>query len=76
MIKKKESPEEIKMLEKRYETSAVIPIVCGTWEFTDITIEDFLMLDIGDVIELNQKLMNHLLIKSGEIPKFTGQPGK
>ena len=41
-----------------------------------ISIQDFLTLDIGDVIELNQSIENPLLIKVGEVPKFIGQPGK
>lgn len=43
---------------------------------SEISIQDFLMLDIGDVIELNQQIDQPLLIKVGEIPKFVGQPGK
>lgn len=43
---------------------------------SEISIQDFLMLDIGDVIELNQQIDQPLLIKVGDIPKFVGQPGK
>ena len=43
---------------------------------SQISIQDFLILDIGDVIELNQSIEKPLLIKVGEIPKFIGQPGK
>lgn len=43
---------------------------------SEISIQDFLMLEIGDVIELNQQIDQPLLIKVGDIPKFVGQPGK
>jgi flagellar motor switch protein FliM len=43
---------------------------------SEISIQDFLMLEIGDVIELNQQIDKPLLIKVGDIPKFVGQPGK
>jgi len=41
-----------------------------------ITIEEFLTLDIGDVIQLEQKINEPLILKVGDIPKFTVQPGK
>ncbi|MED3762562.1 flagellar motor switch protein FliM [Ureibacillus terrenus] len=41
-----------------------------------ITIEDFLTLEIGDVIQLDQKIQEPLILKIGDIPKFTVQPGK
>ena len=41
-----------------------------------ITIQDFLLLDVGDVIELNKSIDAPLTIKIGEVPKFIGQPGK
>ena len=52
--KKEVSPEQLKVLEKRVK-SAEIPIVAelGT---TDISIEDFLYLQLGDVIQLNAKI--------------------
>ncbi|KIY21531.1 MULTISPECIES: flagellar motor switch protein FliM [Mesobacillus] len=43
---------------------------------SEISIQDFLSLEIGDVIELNQRIDQPLLIKVGDIPKFVGQPGK
>lgn len=43
---------------------------------SEISIQDFLSLEIGDVIELNQRIDHPLLIKVGDIPKFVGQPGK
>ena len=43
---------------------------------TDISIEDLLFLQLGDVIQLNSKIEDPLIINVGEIPKFTAQPGK
>ena len=34
------------------------------------------MMDIGDVIELDQKIEHPLTVKIGDVPKFTVQPGK
>ena len=67
-------PEEIVKLEENIK-KAVIPISAELGN-SQISIQDFLMLDIGDVIELNQSIENPLLIKVGEIPRFIGQPGK
>ncbi|RFU61535.1 flagellar motor switch protein FliM [Peribacillus glennii] len=72
--KKERSPEEIESLEKRVKT-ADIPVTTELGS-TDISIHDFLMLDVGDVIELNQGIDYPLTIKVGEVPKFTAQPGK
>ena len=72
--KKEVSPEQLKVLEKRVK-SAEISIVAELGE-TDISIEDLLYLQLGDVIQLNTKIEDPLLIKVGEIPKFTAQPGK
>jgi len=72
--KKAPEPEVTQQLEKSVKKS-IIPLVAqlGT---SEISIQDFLMLDIGDVIEMNQTIEEPLLIKVGDIPKFYGQPGK
>ena len=71
---KEMSPEQTKTLESRVKQS-VLPVVAelGT---TSISVEDFLMMNIGDVIELDQKIANPLILKVGNLPKFTVQPGK
>ena len=71
---KERQPEEIKVLEKRIKDSE-LPIVTELGS-TDITIQDFLLLDVGDVIDLNQPIDHPLVIKVGDVPKYTGQPGK
>ncbi|PPA72051.1 flagellar motor switch protein FliM [Jeotgalibacillus proteolyticus] len=40
-----------------------------------IAIEEFLKLEIGDVLELNHRYDHPVTIKIGDVPKFTGQPG-
>lgn len=72
--KKDREPEELARLEKSIKHSDVsITTELGS---SDITIQDFLMLGVGDVIELNQRIDQPLTIKIGDIPKFVGQPGK
>lgn len=72
--KKEVSPEQLAVLQKRVK-AAEIPIVAeiGT---TDISMEDLLYLQLGDVIQLNTKIEDPLTVKVGGIPKFIGQPGK
>ncbi|WP_400247236.1 flagellar motor switch protein FliM [Niallia sp. JL1B1071] len=72
--KKERLPEFTSRLEENIQQS-IVPIVAelGT---SDISIQDFLMLDIGDIIEMNQTIQQPLIIKVGDIPKFIGQPGK
>lgn len=72
--KKEPLPEVTLALEKNIQKS-VVPMVAELGN-SDISIQDFLMLDIGDVIELNQTIDQPLTIKVGDIPKFIGQPGK
>ncbi|AZV42281.1 flagellar motor switch protein FliM [Peribacillus asahii] len=71
---KERSPEEMAMLEKRITHSEMI--VAAELGETSITIHDFLQLDVGDVIELNQLIEAPLTVKIGDVPKFYGQPGK
>jgi flagellar motor switch protein FliM len=72
--KKDRVPEEIERLEKHIQ-SAEVSVVSELGN-SEISIQDFLMLDIGDVIELNKQIEQPLIIKVGDIPKFIGQPGK
>lgn len=71
---KERVPEEIEMLERRV-NNADMSIASELGE-TSITIHDFLLLDVGDVIDLNKPIDAPLTIKVGEVPKFIGQPGK
>lgn len=71
---KARSEYEVELLQKRVR-QAQLPIVAqlGT---SEININDFLHLNTNDVIRLEQKINEPLLIKVGETPKFLGQPGK
>ena len=62
------------MLEDRIK-QAELPVIAelGT---TSLTIEDFLTMNIGDVIPIDQKIADPLIVKVGDLPKFTAQPGK
>lgn len=71
---KERIPEEFETLEKRI-GEADLSITAELGE-TMITIQDFLLLDVGDVIDLNKQIDAPLTIKVGEIPKYMGQPGK
>ncbi len=66
--------EEVKRLEKEIQ-QALLPlsVELGT---SHISVQDFLMINAGDVIELNQMIDKPLVVKVGNIPKFVGQPGK
>lgn len=72
--KKEKEPEKLALLEKGIQRADVsLAVELGT---SEINIQDFLTLDIGDVIQLNQSIVQPLMIKVGDIPKFIGQPGK
>ena len=72
--KKEREPKEMEMIEKNIQKANVsVAVRLG---ISDITIQEFLSLDAGDVIELNQQITEPLVMKVGEIPKFVGQPGK
>lgn len=72
--KKERKPEEVMQLEKRIR-KAELPLHALLGEST-ISIQEFLQLGVGDVIELDQKIDHPLIIKVGSEPKFVGQPGK
>lgn len=72
--KKERLPEEVLILENRIK-HASLP-VSAELGVTELSIQDFLQLAVGDVIELNQQIDRPLPIKVGEVPKYLGQPGK
>lgn len=71
---KEATPEQMKSLEKRVKQTDID--VIAELGSTAITIDDFLHLNVGDVIEIDQKITDPLILKVGSIPKFTVQPGK
>ncbi|WP_341282484.1 flagellar motor switch protein FliM [Paenibacillus sp. FSL H8-0537] len=71
--KKERIPEEVEMLEQRV-SKAKLPIVAELGEST-ITIQEFLGLNVGDVISLSKPVGEGLHIKVGDKLKFIGSPG-
>jgi flagellar motor switch protein FliM len=72
--KKVKEPKEMAIIEKSIQKADVpITVELGT---SDISVQEFLSLDVRDVIELSQPINEPLMIKIGGIPKFIGQPGK
>ncbi|MBU0905205.1 MAG: flagellar motor switch protein FliM, partial [Firmicutes bacterium] len=72
--KKAVSPEQLEILENRVR-KADLQIVAELGK-TEISIEDFLLLQPQDVIQLNQKIEDPLVLRIGDVPKFSVQPGK
>lgn len=72
--KKAVSPEQLEILENRVR-KAELQIVAELGK-TEISIEDFLLLQPQDVIQLNQKIEDPLVLRIGDVPKFSVQPGK
>ncbi|RSL33176.1 flagellar motor switch protein FliM [Salibacterium salarium] len=73
--KKKERDEnEIEQLEKTVKSAPLdVQAILGN---SEITIEEFLQLNRGDVIELDQNIEEPLLVSAGGEPKYYGQPGQ
>jgi flagellar motor switch protein FliM len=55
--------------------NASVPIIAELG-YSEITIEDFLSLEIGDVIELDNRVEDLIKVKVDHTPKFLAQPGK
>ncbi|GAC92067.1 flagellar motor switch protein FliM [Anoxybacillus flavithermus NBRC 109594] len=72
--KKTREPEEVATLQKRLKQTKV-PMIAELGTST-ISIQEFLQLSVGDVIQLDQTVRDPLVIKVGDVPKFIGQPGK
>ncbi len=72
--KKEPTPEQSVELERRIK-NATLPIVAELGK-GEVSIEDFLHLQLGDVISLDTSIEAPLTIRIGDKPKFTGQPGK
>ncbi|WP_010286392.1 flagellar motor switch protein FliM [Kurthia massiliensis] len=71
---KENSPEQKMNIESNIRNSEVS--VVAELGSAHISIEDFLFLQRGDVIQLDQNISQPLTVKVDNIPKFTAQPGK
>ena len=72
--KKEPTAEQSVQLERRIK-NATLPVVADLGK-GEISIQDFLHLQLGDVISLDTSIEEPLTIRIGEKPKFTAQPGK
>lgn len=72
--KKHHQPEASKRLKNQLQdTTIALKAELGQ---SEISIQEFLQLDLGDVIELDQSIDKPLKVRAGESPKFLAQPGK
>ncbi|WP_243289867.1 flagellar motor switch protein FliM [Bacillus sp. FJAT-47783] len=76
MQSERKEPEELetKAIQKQIK-QANVPINAELGH-SQLTIHDFLELQVGDTIRLEQTVSDLLTIKVGGVPKFLGQPGK
>lgn len=72
-ITKEISSNELKIIEKKIETTLLpVSVILGT---SEITVEDFIELHIGDVISLDTSVGEDLKVLIGNNHKFYGKPG-
>ncbi len=71
--KKSRVPEEVDALRHRV-NRAKLPIVAELGE-SQITVQEFLELSVGDVISLNKPVQEGLSIRVGDRLKYIGSPG-
>ncbi|KZE65879.1 flagellar motor switch protein FliM [Fictibacillus phosphorivorans] len=72
--KKTRIPGETEFIEQKLK-NALLPFKVELGS-SEMSIEEFLHLSIGDCIELDQRINQPLVIKVENNPKFYGQPGK
>jgi flagellar motor switch protein FliM len=68
------NPQEVESLKERVKKASV-PVVAELGK-SEIAIDEFLAVGIGDVIQLNTRIDDPLIVRIGEVPKFTAQPGE
>jgi flagellar motor switch protein FliM len=72
--RKEPKPNEIEALKRQIQLADLI--VSAELGASEISVQDFLHLQIGDVIQLNSSIDKPLVVKIGDKPKYTAQPGK
>ena len=72
-VSKDDDPEQVKILQKKIERTEV-PFVVQLGS-VDITINEFLTLGFGDVLQMDAKVNDNLLCMVGHKPKFYCRPG-
>ncbi|WP_027414604.1 flagellar motor switch protein FliM [Aneurinibacillus terranovensis] len=71
--KKARDEREIQTLQRRVQ-KAKIPLVAELGTAT-ISVGEFINLAVGDVIQLDRRIEDDLLVRIGQKPKFLGRPG-
>ena len=72
-VTKDDDPEQVKILEKKIERTHV-PFIVQLGK-VDITINEFLTLGFGDVLQMDTKVDDNLVCLVGHRPKFYCRPG-
>ncbi|MEW9501296.1 flagellar motor switch protein FliM [Jeotgalibacillus marinus] len=72
--KKESKSEELLQLEKRVEKADLT--ISAELGSSMMAIEEFLLLEVGDVLELNCRYDEPVTLRIGGVPKFTAQPGQ
>ena len=72
-VTKDDDPEQVKILQKKLERTKV-PLVVQLGEI-NITINEFLTLGFGDVLQMDTKVDDNLVCLVGHRPKFHCRPG-
>jgi flagellar motor switch protein FliM len=72
-VSKDDDPEQVKILQKKIERTEV-PFVVQLGS-VDITINEFLTLGFGDVLQMDTKVEDNLTCLVGHKPKFYCRPG-
>jgi len=73
-VSKDDNPEQVKLLQKKIERTKV-PFVVQLGEL-NLTINEFLTLGFGDVLQMDTRVDDNLLCLVGKRPKFYSRPGK
>jgi flagellar motor switch protein FliM len=72
--RKEPKPIEIEALKSQIQLADLtVSVELGS---SELSIQDFLQLHPGDVIQLDSSIDKPLVVKIGDKPKFIGQPGK
>lgn len=72
--KHERSPDDFEALRKGINKADVV--LTAELGESILTVDEFLDLDVGDVIRLHQSVSDPVVVKIGEFPKFLAQPGK
>ncbi|MRX70602.1 flagellar motor switch protein FliM [Bacillus lacus] len=71
--RKDPKPSEQKLLQQSIHL-AQVPVIAELGS-AEVTIQDFMQMQIGDVIQLDSSVESPLVLKVGQRAKFTAQPG-